>query len=488
MRRERVADVGLFLVLGAPAAFALGIPEGLSEAPQAVGLVGLAGAVAVARRFPAVALAGAIALTALHGNFAFAIPVMSLLAGRRMARVRPVVWALCGVFALGTVLHLVRGEPAETWFQLTWWFVVAGVLPWLLGRYWRLRADLEESGWERARRLEREQRIVGERERLRERARIAADLHDRLGHELSLLALRAAALELAADLPERHRTAAADVREGAAAATERLQEILGILRPGDAATRPSGETVADLVERAAASGMAVTLDESGPPAPALADRAAHRIVQEALTNAAKHAPGAAVCVNVTRTDHDTSVEIINNPPPAGPLPSAPGNRLGLTGLRERVRLTGGTLTATPEAHGFALRAHLPHTPPPTHPDHPTPAHPDPTRSALAQFDPARVDPGRIDLDRAGFGRFDPVDPDLAGYRDADGGPVNAGVVRGGASGAGWDEVDSAVAARRSGRRAARRGLAAAVAVPVALVGALGLAMAAYYTYTGGFTW
>ncbi|GAB2810008.1 hypothetical protein GCM10022221_04260 [Actinocorallia aurea] len=366
MRRETWEDAGLFLVLAAPVCAALAGPGGVGESdlPQVFGLVGLAGVVAVARRLPAAALGAVLALTAVHGNFVFGIPVMSLLAGRRMERVLPVVWTLCGVFVAGAALNLAYGVPAQTWFVLTWWFVVAGVLPWLLGRYWRLRADLEEAGWERARRLEHEQRLVGERERLRERGRIAADLHDSLGHELSLLALRAAALELAADLPERHRAAAGDLREGTAAATERLQEILGILRPGEAATRPAGETVADLVERAAGSGMAVVLTESGPAAPALADRAAHRIVQEALTNAARHAPGAAVRVGLVRTGAETAVEVVNERPPAGALPGASGGGHGLTGLRERVRLSGGELAAGPDGEGFAVRARLPHVPPP----------------------------------------------------------------------------------------------------------------------------
>ncbi|ROO83238.1 signal transduction histidine kinase [Actinocorallia herbida] len=427
MRKERVEDVALFLVLAAPVCAALVGQDGAVEGdlPQALGLAALAGAVAGARRFPAAALAVVLALTAVHGNFVFGIPVLSLLAGLRMERVRPVGWTLCAVFVGGAALNLAHGAPAATWFVVTWWFVVAGVLPWLLGRYLRLRADLAEAGWERARRLEHEQRIVGERERLRERARIAADLHDSLGHELSLLALRAAALELSADLPERHRAAAGDLRAGAATATERLQEILGILRPGEAATRPAGETVADLVERAAGSGMAVRLAESGPAAPALADRAAHRIVQEALTNAAKHAPGAAVRVDLARTGAETAVEVVNGPPPAGPLPGASGGGHGLTGLRERVRLSGGTLAAGPDGEGFAVRARLPHVPPRSPEPEPSP---------------------------------------------------------------GGTEESELAAARLSGRRAARRGLAAAVAVPALLVGALGAAMAAYQTYTEGFPW
>ncbi|OPF71594.1 histidine kinase [Streptomyces antioxidans] len=116
---------------------------------------------------------------------------------------------------------------------------VAGavVLPWFVGRFCRHRA-----GWERAARLEREQRLIAEQARLR-RARIAQDMHDVLGHELSLTALSAGALKLAPGLTDGHREAAGDIRAGAAGAVDRLGEVISVLRqepdgappePGDA--------------------------------------------------------------------------------------------------------------------------------------------------------------------------------------------------------------------------------------------------------------
>ncbi|GAA3355753.1 hypothetical protein GCM10017744_019570 [Streptomyces antimycoticus] len=85
-------------------------------------------------------------------------------------------------------------------------------------------------GWERAARLEREQRLIAEQARLRERARIAQDMHDVLGHELSLIALSAGALKLAPGLADGHREAARDIRARAAAAVDRLGEVIGVLR------------------------------------------------------------------------------------------------------------------------------------------------------------------------------------------------------------------------------------------------------------------
>ncbi|MGH3928880.1 MAG: histidine kinase, partial [Pseudonocardiaceae bacterium] len=112
-------------------------------------------------------------------------------------------------------------------------------------------ALLVSAGWERAERMEREQQMIVDQARLRERARIAQDMHDSLGHELSLIALRAGALELDPDLDERHRAAAAELRGSASTATERLGEIIGVLREEntDPPMQPSGESIVELVDR-----------------------------------------------------------------------------------------------------------------------------------------------------------------------------------------------------------------------------------------------
>ncbi|MEC3982610.1 ATP-binding protein, partial [Amycolatopsis sp. H20-H5] len=102
-----------------------------------------------------------------------------------------------------------------------------------------------------------------------------------------------------------------------------------------------------------------TVDDD-PARPPMVDRAAYRVVQEALTNVAKHAPGAATTVRVTRAENRTDVLVTNARPPAGPLPGGHSGRRGLIGLRERVRLLGGTLLAEPKDGGFEVAASLPH--------------------------------------------------------------------------------------------------------------------------------
>ncbi|WP_344540967.1 sensor histidine kinase [Actinomadura fulvescens] len=404
-RHTTVKDVLLFAVLALPVVYGVLLPpsDGGPRWPaEAAGVAVLGAAVAASRRWPLLSLLIVLALVPLQGNFVFGVPVMSYLTGRRTPHARPVLWAFTAVFVTGSVLNIVRGIDVTSWFPQTLYLVVLGVLPWLVGRYWRQYQELVHAGWERADQLEREHRIVAERERLRERARIAQDMHDSLGHELALIAVRAGALQVAPDLPERHRAQAAELRASAADATEHLREIVGVLReetardpagPRDGAgpregapTRPARESITDLVERARTSGMPVGLTgDAGPLAGAapMTVLAAHRVVQEALTNAAKHAPGAAVTVRLSRagggagpgTGQDaagagggeaggaaTIVTVTNGPPPAGP-PLLPSGGRGLTGLAERVRLAGGTLRTGPAADGgFAVEARLPDVP------------------------------------------------------------------------------------------------------------------------------
>ncbi|MBM7171469.1 ATP-binding protein, partial [Streptomyces sp. G44] len=319
---------------------------------QITSLAVLAAAVAVRRTRPLPAFLAAAGLGLVTGSSLFtlsygpALAVFALLLGRRAHRVRPALLAFGAIALAGTVKIAVRDvDPVVEWLVLMGTLVFGTVFPWLTGRYWRQGRELAAAGWARADQLEREQRIVADRARLRERARIAQDMHDSLGHELSLIAVRAGALQVTPDLPDPHREAAADLRAAASQATDRLHAIIGLLREDDdepAPLAPAGESVAELVARAAESGLEIAYEDEGaatramPPRPEAtpAERTVHRVVQEALTNAARHAPGARVTVTVAR-DRDATTVTVTNGRPRGPGPVSEGGS-GLRGLRARV--------------------------------------------------------------------------------------------------------------------------------------------------------
>ncbi|MEV0649497.1 histidine kinase [Phytomonospora sp. NPDC050363] len=277
----------------------------------------------------------------------WAIPtvLLAFAAGRLPGRTRTTVLITVGVLAAGLVALML----APAWIPLGYRFLALllaeTMLPWFAGRFWRQYRDLAEAGREGA--------------RLRERARIAGDMHDVLGHELSLIALSAGALKLAPDLPAGHRTAVADIRARAESAVDRLGEVVGLLREAGVGQGP--EQVAELVAGARAAGMTVELNTTdGHAVPLGVSVAARHVVQEALTNAARHAAGAHVTVDVRHEPKVTTVTVTNAPGGAGGRTRG-GN--GLTGLADRVHALGGGFEAAPdESGGFTVSARLPHTP------------------------------------------------------------------------------------------------------------------------------
>ncbi|GAA2127087.1 sensor histidine kinase [Glycomyces algeriensis] len=262
-------------------------------------------------------------------------------------------WILGSVAALGALLGIATDRDPFTILLTFGSFVV---LPWLIGRFRRQQADLIAATADRLTRLERERELVAGRARAQERARIATDMHDSLGHELALIALRAGALELTPDLSEENREAAAALRRNAVDATDRLRQTIGILRDGPAPEAPLDESLEALVERAAEAGMRITLESDAAPLPPLAAKTVHRVVQEALTNAARYAPGAEVTVAVAVADAVATVSVRNSGRHAE-IPSGKGS--GLVGLEQRVRLLGGAFSAGPVDGGFEVRAEVP---------------------------------------------------------------------------------------------------------------------------------
>jgi len=232
----------------------------------------------------------------------------------------------------------------------------------------RSHRQLIDSWAERARQAEEGQRLRVEQARLAERERIAREMHDVLAHRISLLAVHAGALEVRRGAPTAEQEAAGVIRQCAHDALEDLRTVIGMLRApvgegtdARAADRPQ-PTLGDvpaLVEQSRQTGAEIGLSlEAGDEFPHQMGRHAYRIVQEALTNARKHAPGAPVRVEISGcAQRGLIVEIDNALAPGGAIPGAGA---GLAGLRERVQLVGGRIEHGPTPSGeFRLKAWLP---------------------------------------------------------------------------------------------------------------------------------
>jgi signal transduction histidine kinase len=217
---------------------------------------------------------------------------------------------------------------------------------------------------ERERVLERDKAQAALLATEQERARIARELHDVITHNVSVMVVQAGAARTVMNRSPDQATAALLVVEsaGRAAMTE-LQHTIGLLAPDadeQLAPQPGLAELGELIGRVRATGMRVELTETGTPQPLGpgADLAAYRVVQEALTNTAKHAVGAAARVRITYTPHDLIVEIDNDTGTGSPN-AATGNGRGLIGLRERLAACGGQLHAGPHGSGFQVRAVIP---------------------------------------------------------------------------------------------------------------------------------
>ena len=317
------------------------------------------------RRHPvAVGLITAV-LAALtpFGPPAAAIALFGVAVHRRAS----VAWAVAAANLVSASLVNAYRPPQSSWLwplAISALFIVATVM---LGMFVRARRQLISTLNERAVRAEAEQRLLAEQARANERTRIAREMHDVLGHRISMVALHAGGLELNPDLPpEQVRETARLLRTTARQALEELREVIGVLREdgGEAPDAPQ-PTLADiprLVEETRQAhewielAMAVTAEPPGP-----LGRDAYRIVQEALTNVAKHAAGETASVQVRGAPGDgLLVEVRNRRPPSGSSPAWPGSGAGLLGLEERVGLAGGTLThGWDDADEFVVKAQLP---------------------------------------------------------------------------------------------------------------------------------
>jgi signal transduction histidine kinase len=272
-------------------------------------------------------------------------------------------------FAAIALLAVITARP----WQPSAAVITVGVLRIMLGPlvaiYVVTRRRLVQALTERAERAEREQQLLAEQARAEERARLASEMHDVVTHRLSLMVLQAGALRVTApDAPT--RKAAEELRAAGCLALDELRDLVGILRTapdGDQTpeeAHPSTAELAALAAESTAVGLPTELVQDGDPrlASPVVGRTVYRIVQEALTNTHKHAPGARVWVRVRYDPAEVRLEVRNSSP-TRPLDAGligTGSGMGLASLRRRVELVGGALDAGPTPDGgFCVAATLP---------------------------------------------------------------------------------------------------------------------------------
>ncbi|MCO1656617.1 sensor histidine kinase [Pseudonocardia humida] len=315
-----------------------------------------------APRAVAAAVLAAVAFTALtHGpgaNSHFAVAVIAIMAatvrvhGDRRDSV---------VFAAATVVVLVALVPVTgPWFLAFLLYLVVGAVT---GEVVAARRS------EQSRRHEAEQRDAATGAALRERVRIARDMHDVVTHAVSLMVVQAEGARLAVRRdPDRAEQAMATVAEAGRRTLGELRGLVGALRGPEAAPAAGGEPdtgpVGDLAGLAAtmrAAGLAVRLDPDRPRLPAGLHATGYRIVQESLTNCLRHAPaGARVTVGVRSDAAHLRISVVDDGGPARAVPELRDGGSGLAGMRERARAAGGMLDAGPvPSGGWCVEAELP---------------------------------------------------------------------------------------------------------------------------------
>ncbi|MFC6091022.1 sensor histidine kinase [Saccharothrix lopnurensis] len=289
-----------------------------------------------------------IAIFATAGGLA----ALGFLSGRNAEEERWGAVALVVAAVVVVLVAVVLGVGADTIVAGVAALGMLAVVPWSFGRYRRGFTELIGAAWERAAVLERD----AAQARAQERARLAAEMHDLVGHELAHAALRVGVLEVDQTLTPAHREAVREARAAVTTAAEWLADVVRLLRS-------ERESVEEVVERARSSGMRVELEVRGAATQdQVITRTIHRVVTEAVTNAMKHAAGAAVAVLLDHRGGGTEVRVSNGPGRPG-APRTTGGGRGLLGLNERVALVGGELTVRwPEDGGFELIARVPDRP------------------------------------------------------------------------------------------------------------------------------
>ncbi|MFR0358489.1 sensor histidine kinase [Streptomyces sediminimaris] len=288
----------------------------------------------------------------LPGAFACHLFVLTIVAVRTRPRTAAWMWALTALYGLGA--QFLRGE---TYFgSNTAPLLFVSALSLLAVTVWHIRRE--------ARQEVTAQRTVTAHERsrrtlLEERTTIARELHDVVAHHMSVVAIQAeAAPYRVQNPPPELEKAFATIRENAVAALTELRRVLGVVRAEDYeapdAPQPTLADLDALLANVRETGLAVERTTTGAvrELPQGVGLSAYRIVQEALSNTLRHAPGAGAKVEVSYVLGGLGLRIVNGPPPEPSLVKpSPGAGHGVTGMRERVAMLNGEMTAGPTAEG-----------------------------------------------------------------------------------------------------------------------------------------
>ncbi|MYW66784.1 sensor histidine kinase [Streptomyces sp. SID8379] len=353
------ADAALAVVIGAVVVLAAALGDGATPLDYAL-TVAASASLAAYRHAPRAVLFTSTALTTAyvvhaHPDPLAALPVIASVHTASRAEHRGLGALVSGGFLAVYITRdaLAADGAVGRGMMLAGWFLCA-VVTGVADKNWRAYLHQTE---QRALEAERTREEAALRRAGEERLRIARELHDSLTHSISIVKLQAGvAVHLARKRGEKVPAALLAIQEASGEAMRELRDTLDVLRTDE----PTG-TPALLVERARSAGIPVTLTTTGrarPLAPQL-DRTVYRIVQEALTNVARHAGGAAGTeVQLAYGEDELTVRVADEGA-ADPL-RPPTEGTGLTGMRERVAAAGGTLRAGPrDAGGFEVRAVLP---------------------------------------------------------------------------------------------------------------------------------
>ncbi|HEV8298960.1 MAG TPA: sensor histidine kinase [Acidimicrobiales bacterium] len=279
-----------------------------------------------------------------------------VLTGRRRAAIASIVAGFIGFPWLGAALGTTESPPLGGVIALGAWLVT------LLSVMEVVRSRRERAREEALSRAEARQRRASD-----ERVRIAQELHDAVAHNMSLINIQAGvALHLFDEQPEQAREALATIKQSSKEALVELRSILGVLRRADEdaprAPTPSLKRLDELVARSNGAGLDVQVDVVGDleHLPRNVDLAGYRIIQESLTNVARHAGRPDAIVRV-RVDGDSlTVEVLDEGSGPRTVPDLPSGGNGIAGMRERAVAVGGSFEAGPRpGRGFAVRARLP---------------------------------------------------------------------------------------------------------------------------------